>query len=127
MSAFTELLTRLLQDPALSTKNATFDSTLQTYYTDRVAALTQDKVEWYGASDIISSGGEAPTGALSPNVNLNRVELDIDGFEFRTSRYRDGLQSTPRKIRRRSPGHDRSHRIHGHCLRCSARGADLQL
>ena len=100
--AFIETLRRFLQDPALATKNTIFDASHQTYYTDRVDALTPDQTIWLLPSDV-DTVTDVPTGALAPNLQQGTIALDIDGFEFRTSRFRDGLQSTPRKIRRRQP------------------------
>lgn len=103
-STFIETLRRLLSDPALSTKNTVFDASLLTYFTDRVNGLTPDVVQWFGAPDVLTTGsGVTPTGALTPNVTKNAVVLDTDGFEMRLSKFRDGLQSEPRKIRRRFP------------------------
>jgi len=103
-STFIETLRRLLADPALATRNLIFDASMLTYFTDRVNALTADVTQWFGAPDVLTTGtGVTPTGALAPNVNKNAVELDIDGFDMRLSKFRDGLQSEPRKIRRRFP------------------------
>ena len=103
-SAFTEMLRRLIADPALGSKNTVYaDGTLQTYYTDRVNALTPDKVEWFGAPevDVVT---DVPTGSLEPDVNGNAVVLDTAGFSYSLSQHRDGVQRAPRRIRRRSPG-----------------------
>ena len=103
-STFIETLRRLLADPSLSTKNTILDPSMLAYLTDRVNALTSDVTQWFGAPDVLTTGtGVTPTGALAPNTNKNAVYLDIDGFEMRLSKFRDGLQSSPRKIRRRFP------------------------
>lgn len=101
---FIETLKRLLADPALATKNTSLDPTLLALYQARVDGLTPDVVNWYGAPDVVTSGSDAPTGSLAPDVMRSRLALDIDGFEFTLSRFRDGLQTTPRKVRRRRPG-----------------------
>ena len=103
-STFIETLRRLLADPSLSTKNTILDPSMLAYLTDRVNALTSDVTQWFGAPDVLTTGtGVTPTGALGPNVTKNAVKLDIDGFETRLSKFRDGLQSSPRKVRRRFP------------------------
>jgi len=104
-SAFTETLRRLLQDPSLATKNSVFDATLQTYYTDRVDSLTPDQVLWLGAADVDTTT-LIPTGSLEPDVNANAVILDTAGFKFSLSKFRDGVQRAPRRVRRRDPGID---------------------
>ena len=103
-STFIETLRRLLADPALATKNAILDSSMLTYLTDRVNALTSDVTQWFGAPDVLTTGtGVTPTGALAPNVTRSAVALDTDGCEMRLSKFRDGRQSAPRKVRRRLP------------------------
>lgn len=102
-SAFTELLSRLLGDSALESKNTAYDASLQTYVQDRVAALSPDKVEWYGASEV-DTVTDVPTGSLEPDVGNNAVKLDASGFQFSLSQFRDGVQRAPRRIRRRAPG-----------------------
>jgi len=102
-SAFIETLRRLLQDPALATKNSVFDASLQSYYTTRVDALTPDKVEWVGAAEV-DTATNVPTGSLEPDVANNAIVLDTSGFQFALSQFRDGVQRTPRRIRRRVPG-----------------------
>jgi hypothetical protein len=96
---FIETLRRLLQNPALATQNTILDASLLTQYIDRVNALTPDVILWRAPADVSSS-----EGSLSANVLKNAIELDVTGFEYRLSKFRDGLQSTPRKIRRRVPG-----------------------
>lgn len=102
-SAFTELLSRLIGDSALESKNTAYDASLKSFMQDRVAALTPDKVEWYGAPEV-DTVTDAPTGALEPDVNNNAVVLDTAGFQYSLSANRDGVQRTPRRIRRRAPG-----------------------
>lgn len=102
-SAFTELLSRLLGDSALESKNTAYDASLQTYVQDRVAALSPDKVEWYGASEVDTTT-DTPTGSLEPDVGNNAIVLDTAGFQFSLSQFRDGVQRNPRRIRRRAPG-----------------------
>lgn len=101
---FTETLLRFISDPAILEKNKSLDADLLKYYQDRIQELTPDQVKWFSSADVVSTGDDAPTGALAANVNTNSIDLNVAGFEFRTSKFRDGLQATPRKIRRRSPG-----------------------
>lgn len=102
MSTFLDTLNRLIADPALATKNTVFDAGLQALFQAKIANLTPDVTTWWGAPDVLTSG-DVPTGSLGPNVLKNRIEIDVDGFDMRFSKFRDGLQSTPRKIRRRKP------------------------
>lgn len=99
MSTFVEVLRRLLQDPSLTTKNNLFDPALQSFYVDRVNAITQDLVQYVSAADATDSAG-----SLAADVRNNVIKLDTSEFEMRLSKFRDGLQSTPRKVRRRVPG-----------------------
>src|SRR4051812_1725655 len=100
---FIETLKRLLAEPALTTRNAVLDSTMLSLLTTRVEALTPDVTTWLSAGDVLTTG-DVPAGALAPNVLKNKVALDIDGFEFALSRFRDDVQPQPYKLRRRTPG-----------------------
>lgn len=102
-ATFIETIRRIVADPSVISRNPTLDSTLVTLLTDRINALTPDVTTWLTASDVVTSGADQPTGALAPNVTKNAIALGTDGFQFRLSKFRDGLQSTPRKIRRRNP------------------------
>ena len=102
-STFVSTLKRLLADPALVTKNTILDPTLLALYLARVDALTPDVLRWFTAGDVLVTGADAPKGALTPDVARNEIALDTDGFEVTFSRFRDGLASSPLKIRRRYP------------------------
>lgn len=102
-SALTELLSRLLAEPTLATKNTAYDASFQTYVLDRVNSLTPDQVQWFGAPEV-DTVTDLPTGSLEPDVNANAVILDTAGFQYALSQFRDGVQRAPRRIRRRAPG-----------------------
>lgn len=104
ITTFIETLRRIVSDPSVVSRNPTLDSSLIALMVDRINALTPDVTSWLTASDVITTGASQPTGSLAPNVAKNAVTLDVDGFEMRLTKFRDGLQSTPRKIRRRQPG-----------------------
>jgi hypothetical protein len=104
MSTFIETIRRIISDPAVSSRNPLIDSSMITMLVDRVNALTPDVTSWLTASDVTTTAPDQPTGSLAPNVARNAIVLDTKGFEMRLSKFRDGLQSTPRKIRRRAPG-----------------------
>jgi hypothetical protein len=104
-ATFIETLRRIVNDPSLPATNTLMDTSMVTYLTNRVNALTPDVVTWKSAPEVLTTGsGVIPTGSLAPNVLRNAIELDISGFEFASSRFRDGLSTSPRKIRRRIPG-----------------------
>ena len=104
MSTFIETIRRIISDPAVSSRNPLIDSSMITMLVDRVNALTPDVISWLSASDVTTTAPDQPTGSLAPNVARNAIALDTKGFEMRLSKFRDGLQSTPRKLRRRVPG-----------------------
>lgn len=104
MSTFIETIRRIISDPAVTSRNPLIDSSMVAMLVDRVNALTPDVTSWLTASDVTTTAPDQPTGSLAPNVARNAIVLDTKGFEMRFSKFRDGLQSTPRKLRRRVPG-----------------------
>lgn len=97
-TTFLETLRRLLQDPSLATRNALFDASMQALLVARVDALTPDVLTWLTASDVLSEAG-----SLEAQPTYSRLALNASGFEYRLSRFRDGLMGQPRKMRRRTP------------------------
>lgn len=97
-TTFLETLRRLLQDPSLATRNAVFDASMQALLIARVDALTPDLLTWLTAADVT-----AEAGSLEAQTTYSRIALNVSGFEYRLSRFRDGLMGQPRKIRRRTP------------------------
>jgi hypothetical protein len=104
MSTFIETIRRIISDPAVSSRNPLIDSSMITMLVDRVNALTPDVTSWLTAADVTTTAPDQPAGSLAPNVARNAIVLDTKGFEMRLSKFRDGLQSTPRKLRRRVVG-----------------------
>jgi hypothetical protein len=97
-SIFLETLRRLLQDPSLAARNALFDASMQASLLARVDALTPDLLEF-----LTASRAESQAGSLEAQTTYNRIALNVSGFEYRLSRFRDGLMGQPRKLRRRTP------------------------
>lgn len=104
MYTFIETIRRIVADPAVTSRNPLIDASMVSMLVDRINALTPDVTTWFTAADVVTTAPDQPMGALSPNVTRNAVALNTKGFEMRLSKFRDGLQATPRKLRRRIPG-----------------------
>lgn len=98
MSLLKTTLRRLLLDPALVTKNAFLDAATLTSLLGHVDSLTPDVTHWLTAAQAATAAG-----ALVADTNTGAIRLATTGSQFATSRFRDGLQTTPRTIRRRRP------------------------
>jgi hypothetical protein len=103
--SFNQTLVLLLQDPAVTQKNALLqNATLQGQYVARAEAITQDVVIRLRVGDVLTASPNQPKGALERNYAKAAVELDTAGFKYALSKFRDGTHTTPRRIRRREPG-----------------------
>lgn len=103
---FKQLLAGVLKDPAVISKNSLFsqDPEMVREILSYVDSITDDDVRRLEVSDVLDSAPDAPSGAITRDFSQGCVSVNTRGFKYALSKYRDGLHSSPRRIKRRTPG-----------------------
>lgn len=95
--------TLVLQDPQVQQRNALLsDAVLRAELNAQLEALTEAAPKRLVSTDVLVTGADAPTGRLVVDDARRSVALDVKGFGFGLSHFRDGVVQVPSILRRRS-------------------------